>query len=357
MNIIIVVALSMESFSYFNKRIEQVREVGNKEVPVLASKTIQEQIERASDDSSTTCTNFSQNEVYLGVDTSCSQNQDIRTTLFFLDIKLPQKTQVNNMYLRLTAADTDNSPLNLKISAFNSKDALSANRNQIISQNNNFVRWKLINWIYQQDTTSPDLVPLLQTIVDKDNWEAGDSIIIYIEPDEVNKIYVNKRAFAYERDPERAARLVINYEDNNEASPSVVIEQVQPTPYNRNQTQQYSQPRRQTVQQIPQSQLDPAAQKEIKQLKGARDVSLSIIWLLYSNALIIIGVVKKYKPIRLSAIAFFAITILKVFLVDSSNLSQGYRIIAFTTLGVILLTVSYVYQKHRQQIEELLLSD
>jgi uncharacterized membrane protein len=40
-----------------------------------------------------------------------------------------------------------------------------------------------------------------------------------------------------------------------------------------------------------------------------------------------------------------AISIAKVFLVDVSQLSQGYRIVSFLGLGVLLLAVSFVYQK------------
>jgi uncharacterized membrane protein len=40
-----------------------------------------------------------------------------------------------------------------------------------------------------------------------------------------------------------------------------------------------------------------------------------------------------------------AITIGKVFLVDVSQLSQGYRILSFLGLGALLLAVSFLYQR------------
>ncbi len=40
-----------------------------------------------------------------------------------------------------------------------------------------------------------------------------------------------------------------------------------------------------------------------------------------------------------------AVSVGKVFLVDVSQLSQGYRILSFLGLGALLLAVSFVYQR------------
>ena len=40
-----------------------------------------------------------------------------------------------------------------------------------------------------------------------------------------------------------------------------------------------------------------------------------------------------------------AVSIAKVFLVDVSELAEGYRILSFLGLGALLLGVSYVYQR------------
>jgi uncharacterized membrane protein len=39
------------------------------------------------------------------------------------------------------------------------------------------------------------------------------------------------------------------------------------------------------------------------------------------------------------------VAIAKVFLVDVSELSQGYRVLSFIGLGALLLAVSFVYQR------------
>jgi len=57
---------------------------------------------------------------------------------------------------------------------------------------------------------------------------------------------------------------------------------------------------------------------------------------------------------RKLAIAGFGLTILKVFLVDSSSLSDVNRIISFIMLGVILLSVSFFWYRNRERIKQFL---
>lgn len=77
---------------------------------------------------------------------------------------------------------------------------------------------------------------------------------------------------------------------------------------------------------------------------------ISSIWAVYSIILIVIGIIKRYKPVRLFAIVLFGITILKVFLSDLSVLTGVYRVLSFIVLGFILLAVSFLYQKYKDII-------
>jgi uncharacterized membrane protein len=45
-----------------------------------------------------------------------------------------------------------------------------------------------------------------------------------------------------------------------------------------------------------------------------------------------------------------AATIGKVFVYDVSELDRGYRIVSFIVLGVLLLTISFVYQRDWLQL-------
>ena len=84
--------------------------------------------------------------------------------------------------------------------------------------------------------------------------------------------------------------------------------------------------------------------------------SLSVLWTIYSLVLIGVGMWKRIAILRFMGIAVFGITIFKVFLVDLSELKQLYRIISFFILGLILLGVSYLYQRFRDRINSFIVS-
>jgi uncharacterized membrane protein len=75
--------------------------------------------------------------------------------------------------------------------------------------------------------------------------------------------------------------------------------------------------------------------------------SYSALFMLYGGALLTIGFIRRSAFLRWQALILFAVTIAKVFLVDTSELSRGLRILSFIGLGVLLLCVSYVYQRDR----------
>ena len=82
----------------------------------------------------------------------------------------------------------------------------------------------------------------------------------------------------------------------------------------------------------------------------ARGMSLSLAWGLYGVALVVAGILWRYRPIRYLAIALLALTVGKVLLVDLSGLGGVYRILGFVGLGVFLLVGSYLYQRFRAVI-------
>jgi hypothetical protein len=82
----------------------------------------------------------------------------------------------------------------------------------------------------------------------------------------------------------------------------------------------------------------------------ARMASLSVAWGIYGTALIVVGIVRRYAPIRYLAIALLALTIGKLFLVDLYTHGGIYRIIGFIGLGVFLLLGAWLYQRYRDII-------
>jgi uncharacterized membrane protein len=49
--------------------------------------------------------------------------------------------------------------------------------------------------------------------------------------------------------------------------------------------------------------------------------------------------------LRVIALSLFALTLLKLFLFDLGSLSEGGRVGAFIFLGILLLVISFMYQK------------
>jgi uncharacterized membrane protein len=68
-------------------------------------------------------------------------------------------------------------------------------------------------------------------------------------------------------------------------------------------------------------------------------------FMLYGAVLLALGIARKSAFLRWQALVLLAISIGKVFLVDTSELSQGLRILSFLALGALLLAVSFMYQR------------
>ncbi|MBN1571794.1 MAG: DUF2339 domain-containing protein [Deltaproteobacteria bacterium] len=102
---------------------------------------------------------------------------------------------------------------------------------------------------------------------------------------------------------------------------------------------------------------NPAYADRLSALQYAQMLSLSGIWAVYSIILVILGFIRKHTPSRIFAIALFGITIFKVFIIDLSGLEQVYRIVSFIGLGVILLSVSFLYTRYKDKIIEAVVGD
>lgn len=79
----------------------------------------------------------------------------------------------------------------------------------------------------------------------------------------------------------------------------------------------------------------------------AYKLGLSILWGIYSLLLIALGIWKKKKHLRVGAIAVFGVTLIKLFVYDISHLDTISKTIVFVSLGVLLLIISFLYNKYR----------
>ena len=82
-------------------------------------------------------------------------------------------------------------------------------------------------------------------------------------------------------------------------------------------------------------------------------IGFPILWGVTSFLLIAIGLKMKKKHLRIISLTLFLITLLKLFLVDIRGISEGGKIAAFISLGVLLLVVSCMYQR----LKKLILAD
>ena len=90
--------------------------------------------------------------------------------------------------------------------------------------------------------------------------------------------------------------------------------------------------------------------RKIADLENAKQLALSLVWLLYATALMAFGFARRLRAARLAALGLAAAAILKIFLYDLSYLTTPYRIGSFIGLGVILMLVSYLYQRFKERL-------
>jgi uncharacterized membrane protein len=77
----------------------------------------------------------------------------------------------------------------------------------------------------------------------------------------------------------------------------------------------------------------------------AQHLALSLLWMGYATGLILLGSNQDSSLLRWQALVLFGIAVTKVFLYDSSFLDRFYRIISFVVLGLVLVVVSFLYQR------------
>lgn len=81
-------------------------------------------------------------------------------------------------------------------------------------------------------------------------------------------------------------------------------------------------------------------------------VGLPILWGLSSFALMILGMRNKARTLRIISLTLFAVTLGKLFIFDIKDIPPAGKIAAFFCLGVLLLIVSFMYQKVKKILVE-----
>lgn len=79
---------------------------------------------------------------------------------------------------------------------------------------------------------------------------------------------------------------------------------------------------------------------------------LSILWGILGFVMIYIGLNQRIRVLRIAALLLWAITIIKLFTYDFQQTSDAVKIVAFIALGILLLVVSFLYQRLKSLLAE-----
>ncbi|CAM1350652.1 DUF2339 domain-containing protein [Tenacibaculum insulae] len=79
-------------------------------------------------------------------------------------------------------------------------------------------------------------------------------------------------------------------------------------------------------------------------------IGYPILWGIFSFIFLIIGIRKQWKTLRVIALSLLGLTIVKLFVYDIKNVSETGKIIAFILLGILILIISFVYQKIKKLV-------
>ena len=78
---------------------------------------------------------------------------------------------------------------------------------------------------------------------------------------------------------------------------------------------------------------------------NAEMYTYSLVWILFATALLIAGIATRGVVLRYGSAAVMLVAVGKVFLVDTANLQDLYRVFSLFGLGVSLMLLAYLYQR------------
>jgi uncharacterized membrane protein len=79
-------------------------------------------------------------------------------------------------------------------------------------------------------------------------------------------------------------------------------------------------------------------------------IGYPIVWGISSFIMMLLGMKYNYRALRVISLSTFSVILLKLFMFDIKGASEAGKIVAFILLGVILLVISFMYQKLKNLI-------
>lgn len=133
----------------------------------------------------------------------------------FMSINIPRGATINRAYLRMTSAQEGWSELNLHVYGEAVDDALSFYYPPLVPhrpRTAHFVVWRVTTedfWHVGQLVSSPDLRAVIQEIVDRPGWNAGQAVALLLIADDSG--YVPREVWALDGNPNAAPYLVVDF--------------------------------------------------------------------------------------------------------------------------------------------------
>ncbi len=87
----------------------------------------------------------------------------------------------------------------------------------------------------------------------------------------------------------------------------------------------------------------------LEKFSNLRRFSVSAVWAVYSLLCILVGTFRRFRALRLMGLVIVTCTIFKIFFIDLWELGKLYRIISSIGLGIILLFISFFYQRFKEK--------
>ena len=77
----------------------------------------------------------------------------------------------------------------------------------------------------------------------------------------------------------------------------------------------------------------------------AEQYTYSLAWLAFGVVLLTVGLIFASQRARLASAVVIGLTVLKVFIIDMSNLTGVFRALSFMGLGLVLVAIGWLYQR------------
>ena len=155
------------------------------------------------------------NEITIGEDT-CRDKPLITAGFRFSGLEVPPGADVLGAWLTFTSASDYTVSVTGLFSAEATDDAepfSSARTPDDVAVTDASIAWSVNEgWSYLDRVSSPDIAAVLQSIVSRPGWQAGNDVNVVLRTTSTGGARVkHRRFFAYERSPVEAAELIVEF--------------------------------------------------------------------------------------------------------------------------------------------------